>query len=264
MTKTSQLQGPILIDETSISKAWSKAFLHVIDHSGNEIIPLVLSVSGFAECSSIEEDASVRKALDDLLIAEGHQSTENVAYTIFPQRLWMIAQGNRARLFELYRKVFPRYRAMNKKDNNRGLYFQRLIEYGRGECDGNQLEWIISQYNARDGVRRSMLQASVFDPARDHVANAQLQFPCLQHVTFVPTPNGLVINAFYATQQIFVKAYGNYLGIAQLGAFVAHEMNLKLLRMNVIIGIAKINKISKTSAKLEPLIEAARNCVSSD
>lgn len=107
-------------------------------------------------------------------------------------------------------------------------------------------------------MRRSMFQASVFDPARDHVADAQLQFPCLQHVSFEPTTQGLVINAFYATQQLFVKAYGNYLGIAQLGAFMAHEMKTKLLRMNVVVGIAKFERISKSDADLKPLIAAAR------
>jgi len=81
---------------------------------------------------------------------------------------------------------------MNPRDNRRGLYFERLTSYGRGPCDGNQLEWILSQFNGRKGVRRSMFQASVFDPERDHVADAQLQFPCLQHVSFEPTKEGLV------------------------------------------------------------------------
>lgn len=95
-----------------------------------------------------------------------------------------------------------------------------------------------------------MFQASVFDPDRDHVPTAQLQFPCLQHVSFEPTREGLVVNAFYATQQLFVKAYGNYLGIAQLGAFMAHEMEMKLTRMNVIVGVAKFERISKTDTQL--------------
>ena len=151
---------------------------------------------------------------------------------------------------------------MNPSANRRGLYFERLTSYGRGQCDGNQLEWIISQFNGRDGVRRSMFQASVFDPERDHIADAQLQFPCLQHVSFEPTKEGLVVNAFYATQQLFVKAYGNYLGIAQLGAFMAHEMKMKLIRMNVIIGVAKFERISKTDPALAPLLAVAQACIS--
>lgn len=256
--------APLLIDESDLSKAWAKAVLHVIDGSGSEISPLVLSVTGFDDNGTPSEDKNVRQALDALLLAKGLRTIEDVAFTIFPQRLWQVAQGDRARLFEFYGYSFPRYQAMNRRDNQRGLYFERLVSYGRGPCNGNQLEWILSQYNGRKSVRRSMFQASVFDPERDHVANAQLQFPCLQHVSFEPTSDGLVINAFYATQQLFVKAYGNYLGIAQLGAFMAHEMHMKLARMNVIIGIAKFERISKTDSELAPLLAAARACIHSE
>ena len=104
------------------------------------------------------------------------------------------------------------------KAHGRGPYFERMVKYGRGPRNGNQLEWILSQYGSRSGVRRSLLQAATFDPGRDHVACAQLGFPCLQQVSFEPTEVGLVVNAFYATQQIIDKAYGNYLGLAPLVA----------------------------------------------
>ena len=253
--------GPVLVDEANLSRAWAKAMLHVLDGTSSEISPLILSVTGFNEQGVAAEDMGVRFALDELLLAKEMRNVEDVAFTIFPQRLWQVAQGNRTKLFKYYIDAFPRYQAMNLRENRRGLYFERLVSYGRGPGNGNQLEWIISQYNNRDGVRRSMFQASVFDPARDHVADAQLQFPCMQHVSFEPTSEGLVINAFYATQQLFKKAYGNYLGIAQLGAFMAHEMNLRLIRMNVIIGVAKLEHISKRDASLKPLIDAARACV---
>jgi hypothetical protein len=260
MTKHAQSTSPVLVDESDLSRAWGKAVLHVLDHPGPEISPLILSVSGFDEDGGVVETPAVRTALDTLLSAKQMRSVEDVAFTIFPQRIWQVAQGDRAALFKYYRDAFPRYQAMNPKDNRRGLYFERLVSYGRGPCDGNQLEWILSQFEAREGVRRSMFQASVFDPERDHVANAQLQFPCMQHVSFEPTEAGLVVNAFYATQQLFVKAYGNYLGIAQLGAFMAHEMKLKMNRMNVIVGVAKFERISKSDQALAPLVAAARAC----
>jgi hypothetical protein len=172
-----------------------------------------------------------------------------------------MAQGDRAKLFQFYRMAFPFYRARNRQANGRGLYFERLTMYGRGPCDGNQLEWILSQYDSRAGVRRSMWQATTFDPERDHDATAQLGFPCLQHVSFVPTKAGLVANGFYATQQLFDKAYGNYLGLAQLAAFVAHEMKIPLARLNVTVGVGKLERISKTDPALGPLLAAAEACL---
>lgn len=264
MTKSAPSIGPVLVDEPDLSRAWAKAVLHVLNHAGLEISPLILSVTGFDERGVVAETPDVRGALDSLLKAKGMRSVEDVAFTIFPQRIWQVAQGDRAALFHLYRDAFPRYQAMNPRDNRRGLYFERLVSYGSGPCDGNQLEWILSQFNSREGVRRSMFQASVFDPGRDHVADAQLQFPCLQHIAFEPTKEGLIVNAFYATQQLFVKAYGNYLGIAQLGAFMAQEMKMRMLRMNVIVGVAKFERISKSDTALAKLVTAARGCLASE
>lgn len=263
MTKATRPDNPepLVIVAKSISEAYSRTLLHILEHPGNEIAPLVLTIDGFGEGYDIPEDLRVRAALDALLGKKKKRDVEDVAYTIFPQRLWTMAQGDRAKLFKFYEMAFPAYRAWNPKANGKGLYFERLMMYGRGPCDGNQLEWILSQYDSRPGVRRSMWQATTFDPARDHSATAQLGFPCLQHVSFVPTKAGLVANAFYATQQLFDKAYGNYLGLAQLAAFMAHEMGLPLARLNVTIGVAKLERISKTDSAMKPLIEAARACV---
>ncbi|MGZ5043192.1 MAG: hypothetical protein ACXV8P_00245 [Methylobacter sp.] len=264
MTKKYQNNCPLPVDEPNLSRAWAKAFLHVIDHSGKEISPLILSVTGFDDNGAPAEDTAVRQVLDGALKKKGEQDIETVAYTIFPQRLWKMAKGNRARLFEMYRDVFPRYQTMNKH-NKWGLYFERLISYGRGPCDGNQLEWILLQYKKSkgmpQGMRRSMYQASVFDPDRDHRSDIYLTFPCLQSISFVPTKEGLIMNAFYPTQQLFIKAYGNYLGLAQLGAFMAHEMELKLLRLNIMVGVAKFDEYPKNDPDFDPLIAAVRTCI---
>jgi hypothetical protein len=252
---------PLMISAKSVSEAYSRVLLHILAHAGNEIAPLVLTVDGFDEGYDIPEDHRVRVALDALLGKKKKRDVEDVAYTIFPQRLWTMAQGDRAKLFQFYKMAFPFYRAQNPKANGKGLYFERLMMYGRGPCDGNQLEWILRQYESRPGVRRSMWQATTFDPERDHNATAQLGFPCLQHVSFIPTKSGLVANAFYATQQLFDKAYGNYLGLAQLAAFMAHEMGIPLARLNITIGVAKLERISKTDSAMVPLVEAAQACI---
>ncbi|MBC7017859.1 thymidylate synthase, partial [Salmonella enterica subsp. enterica serovar Enteritidis] len=102
----------------------------------------------------------------------------------FPERLWKISRGDRKRLFSLYAKTFPRYVAMDRAANGRGLYFERMTNFNKAvPCDGNQLEFILSSYNERAGVRATMLQVSIFDPARDHIKMARVRFPCLQHLS---------------------------------------------------------------------------------
>ena len=261
-SKASAAPKPVMINDNNLSRAWSQLLLRVLDGAGTEVSPLVLSMSGFDEKGAVPEDSTVRQALDQLLARKSRFKVGDVAFTIFPQRVWEMSHGDRTRFFTLYRATFPRWQAMNKKANGRGLYFERMVMYGRGPCDGNQLEWILSQYGSRRGVRRSMFQATTFDPGRDHVASAQLGFPCLQQVSFEPTAAGLVVNAFYATQQIFYKAYGNYLGLAELGAFMAHEMEMPLTRLNVMVGVAKLEGITKSDPDFAPVVVAARALVS--
>lgn len=249
--------APVLIEDTNLSWAWARIINHIQSQPGKNIAPLVVSINGFDNAGEPLEDPDTRAALDALLAEHNEWDVSTVGFTIFPQQVWKIAGGDRKVFFELYRQAFPRYQAMNRKLNGKGLYFERLTMFGEGPHDGNQLEFIIDQYNGRSGVRDSMLQASIFDPRRDHTNSAQLGFPCLQHVSFVPTRDGLVTNAFYATQQLFDKAYGNYLGLAQLGSFMAHQIGEKPARLNVFVGVAKLEGIAKTDNRLVTLVNDA-------
>jgi hypothetical protein len=258
----SHADEPTIIADTNLSRAWARLFLQIFDSRRTELSPLTLSLTGFDTDGGIAEIAGVRESLDRTLKLKHKISVETVAFTIFPERLWKIARGDRKRLFSLYAGAFPRYVAMNRAANGRGLYFERMTNFSKAvPCDGNQLEFILSSYNERAGVRDTMLQVAIFDPARDHIKMARVGFPCLQHISFVPTKEGLAANAFYATQYAFDKAYGNYLGLAQLGAFMAHELNLPLARLNVTVGVANLDGVKKSDASLAPLIAAARAAV---
>ena len=126
---------------------------------------------------------------------------------------------------------------------------------GRGP---NQLEWILKEYNHHPKARRaSKFQATTFDPTRDYTSSGQLEFPCLQQISFVFEDGGLQLNAFYATQQLARKAYGNYLGLSHLGAFMAGQMELRFEQLNVFVGVAKMDVI-KSDPALVALMDVAR------
>ncbi len=268
--------SPVLIEADNVSHAWARAFLRIVDSPGTEIAPLLLSVNGF-DGSEIAEDWSIRWPLDAALRAAGKVDTETAAFTIFPEPVWRLAGGNRHRLYQLYIAALPRYVAIDRRRNGRGLYFSRLVAYwvdprtgsqlphipnGSLPENGNQLEYIIAQYLTREETRRSMFQAAVFDPGRDHVPAAQLGFPCMQHLSFVPFHDGtLAVNAFYATQQLFWKGYGNFLGLCRLGRFMAGEMGLRLGRMSCYIGIEKMEGFRKNLPASAAVIAAARSAV---
>jgi hypothetical protein len=195
-----------------------------------------------------------------------------VANTIFPQTIWRLARGNRQELYRQYLENLPHYVRWEPSRNRKGTYFSRLVGFDvdpktgalpperAGQTPLNQLEIIIE--HCEPGRRRSYLQASIFDPTRDHSEAAQLGFPCLQHVTFVPNFDAgtITLNAFYATQQLFGKAYGNFLGLARLGLFVAGETNLRLERVSCFVGVEKMDQRPARSV-LEPLRQVIRGAL---
>ena len=121
----------------------------------------------------------------------------------------------------------------------------------------NQLEFIITHCQKRK--RRAMLQAAVFDPVRDQTGSALQGFPCLQQISFVPDfrHSTLSLNAFYATQQLFVKAYGNWLGLCRLGDFVSGQTDLRFATLNCFAGIQKMDQRPKSGDLLDRLKDLA-------
>lgn len=246
------------VEEQNLSVAWARALRLATAPGRSEVAPLVVSVTGFDHAGRFQEEPRIRTALETLLENGGKQSVDTVANTIFPLSLWNPSVERRL-LFERYRRIASRIRHASRK-NSRGIYFERMISGGPAGRE-NQLDFAISTFRARPGVRRSVLQVGVFDPCRDHSGAAQLGFPCLQHVTFAPTGDGLGVNAFYATQYIVERGYGNYVGLARLGRFVAHEVGLPLTRLTCFTGVAECDM---PKSRLDKLLRAIDGVVGRD
>jgi hypothetical protein len=247
--------GSICIVEASLSDAWLHAFAAASEPGISSLNPAVVTVTSFNE-GTPQEDATVRSLLDKALMSgpnaerrRGRSLTcETVAGTIFPQSLWSPGV-DRQRLYGRYKRLLPKLKKM--AGNKRGLYFERLTAFGRGLHDGNQLEHIITCFQA--GVKRtSAFQAALCDPERDLTTMPLQGFPCLQQIAVTPDRSSrtLAITGFYGTQYLFQRAYGNYLGLCRLGAFLAHEMGLRLTRMTCVASHATIGEgITKTAAR---------------
>lgn len=238
--------------EDNLSRAWARAFLAAMEQPGvGKISPLCVTVRGLDESRPVEEPA-IRQALNNALEVQDEFPCNTVANTIFPSSRWKPELG-RERLFERYRKMLPTIKRADKQRNKNGTYFERMIAFGSDsdESDSgeiNQLEHIISTYTERGNHRRSALQASIFDPAKDHTHQRRRGFPCLQQVAFTPLEDGkLGVTGFYATQYLFEKAYGNYLGLYNLGCFMAHELGLELAQLNCIASVVKRGNPTKGS-----------------
>ncbi len=247
----------LVIDETNFSRAWGRAFLNLARPALNEIIPLQVTIE--LQRDAPLEMQSIRDALDSELRSQKLPSTETVASTIFPTSMWNPALP-RDNLFERYLRALPSIKKFPQ--NRNGLYFERFIAYGAGQL--NQLDFIINSRLGDSGRspnrRRSVLQAAAFQPSQDLTNQRQRGFPCLQQVNFAPYgKNELAVNGFYATQYIFQKAYGNYLGLYNLGRFMAHELGLELRQITCFTGIAELGiskaRLASLKAKVEQYLE---------
>ena len=238
----------LTIEEDNLSVAWARAFLHLMVRG--EIAPLTVVIRGFDHGEPLEV-APIRELLDDALGAEARSlSCHTVANTIFPVSLWN-PEADRQQLYRRYRQIMPR--VLKDPSNRYGVYFQRLIAYGRDAAneDGvNQLEQIIQTWHGGNH-RRSALQAAIFDPHTDHTNQRMRGFPCLQQVAFAQQgSDGLTVTGFYATQYIYKRAYGNYLGLCRLGRFMAQEMGRQLTQ---VICVASLAKRDGTKGSLQEL-----------
>lgn len=249
---------PQLINETNLSLSWARALLTVLDNSQSGLAPLMISIADFNNGLPVE-DSRIRSALDTSLASLGKFSCDVSAMVIFPFKAW-IRRGRPdiTALTDFYlNKYLPRLRALDSR-NRRGTYFERMICYQgvRGKNGKlvnepkNQLAHIIGLWpedGSRSRPRQSALQVACFDPVKDHNGSCLSGFPCLQQVSFTyDNSGGLAVNAYYPTQYIFDRAYGNYLGLCHLGFFMASELSLEMVRLNCFIGHPELGNITKS------------------
>jgi hypothetical protein len=228
---------PMFVEETNLSVAWARAFLRVMERGVKAIAPLTIHLTGFQD-NRPEESEPIRACLDGTLKSLGMYTCQSNANLICPIA-WYERAADRHAFFKRFLEFYPGLRRWNRLNRN-GTYFGRMVAFGRGPEDGNQLEHLIKNYTERDVSRPTAMVVSVFDAGKDHTAQRRRGFPCLNMVQFADLGRGkLSVNAHYPCQFLFDRAYGNYLGLCQLGRFMAQELDLKLTQMTCTIGIAQ-------------------------
>ncbi|MBE0305415.1 thymidylate synthase family protein [Leptospira interrogans] len=237
---------PILISESNLSLAWVNAIRYLKAKPKEREQPLVVSFQGVS-VGEVEEDENIRDCLDNNLKEKNSLTVNQVSYTIFPNDLWTFSLRNsksREEFFSDYiNRILPKMKKRDKR-NMYGTYFQRMIQYNGASHDSiksvDQLSHVINMLTKKKHSRASSLQITIFDPAKDHTNQPVRGFPCLQQIGLSYSKDALVINAFYPTQYMIEKAYGNYLGLAQLGQFISHETGLSVKGINVFITNPKL------------------------
>lgn len=260
--------APELISADNLSFGWGRAFLKVFDRGKNASAPLLISICGF-NGSVPAENARIRHGLDAFLAKQSKFSSDVTASLIFPYKFWTRSGCLPPNDFfaKYLTQLLPRLQRRDPRNRN-GTYFQRMISFegvlpGNGKRETatkNQLEHILYIWD-RDRAksrrpRHSALQVACLDPVKDHTGQPVRGFPCLQQLSFsYDDSGGMAVNAFYPTQYLFDRGYGNYLGLCHLGHFMAQAMGLTLVRLNCLVTCPELGGARKSSlADLAKLI----------
>jgi len=229
-----------LIHTETLSEAWLDA-LEALVAAGGKAVHLAVSFT------SAREDADVRAAFDEF-VAEWRAGkrkpvlypASTVANTLFPQALYRHGPGAEARerLYRLHARTMRVQKRYSKKDS----YFDRLVNWPGAEGEPvNQLELLIDRMSkqlARTGPLSSAYELALSHPtdgvggeARVYTPGVDrrlMSFPCLSHISLTLVGGKLHLSALYRNQDFIARAYGNYLGLARIGEFVAAETGCEL------------------------------------
>lgn len=224
--------------------------------------PVVLSLAGFSG-EVPDEDAAIRHAADQALSKCEKNTVAVSGMTIFPFDLWEHRGRPSWEKFHplCVTKFLPRLKACDAR-NRLGTYFERMMNFtgqrgGEGKAV-DQLGFIIDLLKkSQRWPRQSALQLSCFDPAKDHTGQPVRGFPCLQQVGLSHDGDKrIAVHAFYPTQYIFDRGYGNYLGLCHLGAYIAHQTGLQFARLNCYIGEPHLGDVKKSDlTKLKEIVD---------
>lgn len=255
--------GPMQIEANDIAVAWGRLFLHLFDASKATLSPALVSIT--TNNSQLPTELQdVREAVDAALETFDLNIVRVSALTIFPFDMWCRRNKPNCEEFSALcvNRLLPRLKKRDSR-NRLGTYFERMMAYTGTRKNAlrtvNQLQFVIDLLKHRSKwPRESALQITCFDPAKDHTGQPVRGFPCLQQVGIAHDGDGkIAVNAYYPTQYIFDRAYGNYLGLCHLGAFIAHETDLEFVRLNCFVGKPELGTVSKKSiAALAQLVRS--------
>lgn len=245
------------IEADNIGEAWLQAYRALIRAPGHTLVNLAINIR-----NPLMEDVGVRNALEidlaRLRVARAGvpwHSVHTVANTIFPISLYQPHLPDAAtRFFELSSAGNQARRGKNK---GWGTYIGRLVAYqGPDGKRVNQLERILQVLReARHWA--DLYEAPLTYPGEASAAESTSSDmnvigpgdkrrrggPCLAHISVTAENGKLHLTAQYRRHSYVARAYGNFVGLARLLNFLAHESGHEVGTLFVIGTHAEIESV---------------------
>jgi thymidylate synthase len=240
------------IDARNVAEGWIRACRALLGCRGAVANHLVVRMT-----EPLPEDPAIREAANEFARASDVQDIAEVRNTIFPAEL--AADFSDPKELETeYLEEYELLRTWSKQ----GTYFGRILQYPHPKGPPTpQLQNLIAKLRAsRTGTRwRATYQLNIYAEHKD-ADKKRGNFPCMAHVGFQlggdpSNPERLDCVSLYRNQDMLLKGYGNYLGLAQLQNYVAQTTGFEPGELTVIAGHATLELSGARRAKLKRLVE---------
>jgi hypothetical protein len=215
------------IEAPNLSRAWLEAVRLLAHTKGQKAVHLVLRIA-----DPNAEDSRIRAAAQGLIDARNERlrpgaelpDIETTRNTIFPAA-WARRNPKPADLAAYYRERYTKEGLLGFNQNRKGTYFGRIVAYPRGEGEepGDQLTETVRKVCAEldsGSNKSSRYEINIFNERLDTGA---MSFPCLAHLSVHLHQRQLHLQAIYRNEYLVGRAYGNYLGLAELQRYLAEQ-----------------------------------------
>jgi thymidylate synthase len=228
----------------SPSHAWLEAVRQLYDTPSGKAVHLLLRITDPTVDDPIIHEAA-QSLIDDWNARHSAKQKYDVISTrntMFPAS-WASRHPEPSDLAEYYRERYPRLRK-HDSSNKFGTYFGRLVAYPRDEKHDNvsdQLTDLVRKIRGelRGGLpKSSRYEVNIYSERYD---TNPMSFPCMSHLSFHLHDGRLHQQAVYRNEYLVGRAYGNYLGLAQMQGYIAKACGVGIGEFLVTVGHVELD-----------------------
>lgn len=231
----------------NISEGWMDA-VRMLErtHSYKAVHLLIRILDPTAEDPAIR--AAAQHLIDDYNASHTREKPdiETTRNTIFPTS-WARRHPEPADLASYYRERYTKDGLRGFRDNARGTYFGRIVAYPRGEGEepADQLTDTVRKLRAElagGQPKSSRYEINIYNERRD---TSPMSFPCLAHLSVHLDEGRLHMQAVYRNESLVARAYGNYLGLGELQAYLAAQAGVDVGELLMTIGHVELDSTKR-------------------
>jgi thymidylate synthase len=224
--------GERYVEASTLSEGWLGAAALLRRAPGRKAVHLMVRIE-----DPTAEVRAIRDAAAKLMAAESNEAPiETVRTTIFPAR-WAERHPTPEDLALHYRENYDELRGFSQ--NPHGTYFGRVVAFPRDESEedlADQLNETVQKLIKEQikGNKSSRYEINIY--SEQHDGQREWGFPCLAHLSVHMHEEKLHMQAVYRNEFVVRRGYGNFLGVAELQAFIAASVGLDVGELFVTIG----------------------------